>query len=221
MSAAQTSSRLGTAVSLAALSGYIDGIGFVFVGGYFVSFMSGNTTRAGVELVSGGFSTALLGGAIIAAFVGGVIVGTVIRRIWQDRSIDTGGFRSLLLVAAGIAVAAGLALADLRAAAAVTLAFAMGAVNTVLTHPGEPSYGITYMTGALVKVGEGIVDALRGGDRRAWLRYAALWVSIALGAIVGAGAYAVVGRSALWFAVGGALLVAAMVRPPRRARSAR
>lgn len=216
-----TPSRLGTAVSLAALSGYIDGIGFVFVGGYFVSFMSGNTTRAGVELVSGDLGTALLGGAIITTFVVGVIIGTLIQRVSHDRGLASGAFGSMLLVSVAIAGAAALALADLRAAAALTLAAAMGAVNTVLARPGEPSYGITYMTGALVKVGEGIVEAVRGGDKRGWLRYAVLWASIALGAVVGATAYGVVGRTALWFAVGGALLVAALLRPQRPARPAR
>jgi len=40
--------RLAIAVALAILAGYIDGIAFVYLGGYFVSFMSGNTTQSGV-----------------------------------------------------------------------------------------------------------------------------------------------------------------------------
>ena len=38
------------AVALAALAGCVDAIGFLSANGYFVSFMSGNTTRLGVAL---------------------------------------------------------------------------------------------------------------------------------------------------------------------------
>ncbi len=34
------------AIGLAALAGFVDGVGFLTAGGYFVSFMSGNTTAA-------------------------------------------------------------------------------------------------------------------------------------------------------------------------------
>lgn len=35
---------------LSSLAGYIDGIGFIHLGGLFVSFTSGNSTRLGVML---------------------------------------------------------------------------------------------------------------------------------------------------------------------------
>ena len=43
----------GIAVGLALLAGYIDALGFLSLGGYFVSFMSGNSTRSAVDLVQG------------------------------------------------------------------------------------------------------------------------------------------------------------------------
>src|SRR5690349_21813029 len=49
-------SRLLLAVALSALAGYVDGIGFLHLGGLFVSFMSGNSTRMGVSLADGGLA---------------------------------------------------------------------------------------------------------------------------------------------------------------------
>lgn len=40
------------AIALAALAGYVDAIGFLRLGGFFVSFMSGNSTRLAVGIAS-------------------------------------------------------------------------------------------------------------------------------------------------------------------------
>ncbi len=45
--------NIALACALSALAGYVDGIGFLHLGGLFVSFMSGNSTRMGVNLASG------------------------------------------------------------------------------------------------------------------------------------------------------------------------
>lgn len=56
------------------------------------------------------------------------------------------------------------------------------------------------MTGALVKLGQGVVTALTGGSRTAWLRYLVMWLAIATGATLGALAFTVGGVAALWLA---------------------
>lgn len=220
-------SRLAIAVLLAALAGYIDGIAFIYLGGYFVSFMSGNTTQSGVELAGGDLAAAGFGFAVIVAFVVGVMAGTAIRSPGRDRSW-------LLLLGIAVIIAVGAALASAApidpnavtgaALLAVTptaacLALGMGAVNTIFSGSGGPSLGITYMTGALVKIGEGIVGALRGGDRTGWLRYLALWLAIAVGAIGGATVYAVIGTVALWYAVVFAAAIAAVSSRVRASRN--
>jgi len=43
-------SRRQFAIALSGLAGFVDSVGFLSAGGYFVSFMSGNTTRLGVSL---------------------------------------------------------------------------------------------------------------------------------------------------------------------------
>jgi len=42
--------RQRLALGLAGLAGMVDATGFVVAGGYFTRFMSGNTTRMGVDL---------------------------------------------------------------------------------------------------------------------------------------------------------------------------
>src|SRR5882757_10886260 len=48
-----SSRNVALACALSALAGYVDGIGFIHLGGQFVSFMSGNSTRMGVSLADG------------------------------------------------------------------------------------------------------------------------------------------------------------------------
>src|SRR6202048_352862 len=45
--------NIALACALSALAGYVDAIGFLHLGGLFVSFMSGNSTRLGVSLAEG------------------------------------------------------------------------------------------------------------------------------------------------------------------------
>src|SRR5216683_1717023 len=81
--------NISLACALSALAGYVDGIGFLHLGGLFVSFMSGNSTRMGVSLAEGHWSSAseaLGGGArwgwapnllLWAALVAGSLCGAV------------------------------------------------------------------------------------------------------------------------------------------------
>src|SRR3546814_19780604 len=44
---------IAAAVLLAVLAGFVDAIAYISLGGFFASFMSGNTTRLGVGLATG------------------------------------------------------------------------------------------------------------------------------------------------------------------------
>ncbi len=61
------------AVFLSALAGFVDAMGFITLGGYFVSFMSGNSTKLAVSLGEGLVGTALTGAGIVVLFVIGVM----------------------------------------------------------------------------------------------------------------------------------------------------
>src|SRR6266403_3243045 len=70
--------NVALACALSALAGYVDAIGFLHLGGLFVAFMSGNSTRMGVSLAQGQWVTAAQALGLIALFVTGAAVGSLI-----------------------------------------------------------------------------------------------------------------------------------------------
>ena len=76
---------------------------------------------------------------------------------------------------------------------------------------GGAGLGLTYMTGALVKVGQLAAAALTGGRRWAWLPNLLLWAALVVGAVAGAQAYSWINLAAIWFAAGSALALSVIV----------
>ncbi len=191
------------AAALAALAGSVDALGFLELGGYFVSFMSGNTTRAGVDLAEGR-RAAVVAFGLVVAFVLGVVGGVFAGRLRPGTRRAT----VLLLVAVLLAAAALLAGAGRPRAAGAVMALAMGAENTIFQRSGEVSVGVTYMTGTLVKLGQRLADALLGGSRTAWVPYLQLWLAFVGGAVAGAWLHRHAGVGGLWCAASFAALLA-------------
>jgi len=174
--------RQRLALGLAGLAGLVDATGFVVAGGYFTSFMSGNTTRMGVELVERpALALAPLG--LVAAFLAGVIVGAVVGRRFAGRHK-----RVLLGLVAGVLTAgAGLLAAGPPVPFLALSAMAMGLANNVFVRAGEVTVGVTYMTGALVRFGQGIAARAAGEPLPSTRGYGLLWSALALGAATGGG----------------------------------
>jgi len=191
------------ATCLSALAGYVDAVGFVHLGGFFVSFMSGNSTRLGVGLVHGPSDGAIAAG-LIATFVSGVILGSLTGHLAGVRRRPA----VVALVAGLLASAAGFGAAGEPVLAAIAMALAMGAENAVFEMEGQVHIGLTYMTGTLVKLGQGITAALLGGDRFGWMPYLFLWLGLAAGGLAGAVTYSVLDIGALWIAAGVAAVLA-------------
>jgi uncharacterized membrane protein YoaK (UPF0700 family) len=193
------------ATALSALAGYVDAIGFITLGGFFVSFMSGNSTRLGVGLVSHSHDAWVAVG-LIAAFVLGVTAGSLAGQV-------AGAHRRpavLVGVAVLLALAAGSNSMGFGVITIAAMVFAMGAENAVFEADGEVHIGLTYMTGTLVKVGQRIATAMMGGDRLAWLPYLMLWIGLIAGACAGAALYPLYGMGTLWIAAGAAATLAAI-----------
>jgi uncharacterized membrane protein YoaK (UPF0700 family) len=199
--------NLALACALSALAGYVDAIGFLHLGGLFVSFMSGNSTRLGVYLSAGHWSNATEATGLIALFVLGAAAGSLIvstrSRLCQCWVLLT---EAVLLAAAALCYALGVAP---LAIAAIVLA--MGLENSVFQVDGGAGLGLTYMTGALVKVGQFAAAALTGGRRWAWLPNLLLWAAMVVGAICGALVYGWINLAAIWFAAGWALALSGIV----------
>src|SRR5882724_4644125 len=154
-----TSARnVALACALSALAGYVDGIGFIHLGGLFVSFMSGNSTRMGVSLAESHWHDAAQALGLIALFVIGAAVGSLI-------VLGRGANRQpwVLLVEAMLLAAAALCYAfGLPNGAIAAIVLAMGMENAVFQIDGGAGLGLTYVTGALVKVGQFAAEALTG-----------------------------------------------------------
>jgi uncharacterized membrane protein YoaK (UPF0700 family) len=203
------------AAGLSALAGFVDALGFTQLGGFFVSFMSGNSTRLGVGLANASATAAVAGGLIIT-FVLGVMVGS-----WLGLRSGTLRRFAVLALVSGL-LACGATLASLGAAwpAVLAMTLAMGAENAVFDRDGEVDIGLTYMTGALVKLGQRLVMALRGGPAWRWATSLMLWSGLVAGALLGALAHQQFGLQALWLAaVAAAFLtvIAARLDAGRRA----
>jgi uncharacterized membrane protein YoaK (UPF0700 family) len=194
--------RQGLAIAIAFLAGLVDTLGFLSGDRYFVSFMSGNTTRLAVDLATHP-GRAIMPALLIAGFVAGVAGGRIVAlRACTRRKVMLLGLVTLLLASAAAAHGAGAAGLSLAA-----MVLAMGAVNNSFQRDGTVAVGLTYMTGALVRLGQGIGGALIGVRQPGWGAYMLLWAGLLGGAVTGALLFTRLGGPALWLA---ALLAATL-----------
>lgn len=196
--------RRRLAIAAAALAGYVDAAGFLSADRYFVSFMSGNTTRLGVDLIAAPRSAAIPA-LLIAGFVMGVFGGALL-------AAKAGARRKFAVLALVAALLGGAALSPRIDLTLALLVLAMGALNNTFQRGGEVSVGLTYVTGALVRFGQGLAAKLSGTGGDGGLGWLLLWLGLALGAV--AGAYAMLSWPgiALWLAAGWALGLALFAR---------
>jgi uncharacterized membrane protein YoaK (UPF0700 family) len=193
--------NVALACALSALAGYVDGIGFLHLGGLFVSFMSGNSTRMGVSLAQGHWSNAAEALGLIALFVIGAAAGSLI-------VLGRGAHRQPLVLLAEALLLAAAALCHtfgLSNVAIAAIVLAMGLENAVFQIDGGGGLGLTYITGALVKVGQLAAAALTGGARWGWAPNLLLWAALVAGSVCGALAYHWLNLAAIWFAAAAAL----------------
>jgi uncharacterized membrane protein YoaK (UPF0700 family) len=186
------------AALLAAIAGMVDAIGFLRLGHVFVSYMSGNTTQFAVALGRGNVPEARAIAELIALFVLGAAIGQVLAH--------ASGRWHLSAVLAFVAIV--LVLAAAMATAPPLMVLAMGALNAAMHRAGNLGVSLTYVTGTLVKFGQGLGDFLVWRGRRLdWLAQATPWIGIVAGAATGGWLYSWIGGSALWFAAGAAALL--------------
>jgi uncharacterized membrane protein YoaK (UPF0700 family) len=168
-----------------------DAVG-LYVSGDFVSFMTGNTTRAAVSMQAGIYSHAVKLLFAIVAFVLGNAGGIVVAHKF-DRSI----FAVLAAVGSLVAIAA-LLRNEAVLAQFYLVVFAMGMVNAAVEHIEGLPIGLTYVTGALSRFGRGIGRFLLGDRSFDWSIQIVPWLGMISGAISGAVLGATLQSDALW-----------------------
>ncbi|MEU4646168.1 YoaK family protein [Nocardia fluminea] len=173
---------------LSILAGFIGAAAYTHSAGYFVTFMTGNTERA----VLGWFDNdqVLATGAItlLFSFGLGVFVASMLRRrLWRR-----GHYGASVVTTVALAVAAVVDYAldrtggqDVGFIPIAFVAFAVGALNTAFVKNGETSVPLSYATGTVVKLSQGIESHVSGGSARDWLGYGMQYAAFAVGALLG------------------------------------
>lgn len=183
------------AITLAVLAGYVDAIGLIASGGFFVSFMSGNSTRMAVGLVDPAINAAIAG-SLIAAFIFGVALGGVVGH--KARGLRHPAILAAMFILLSAAAVAQMALHHL--VCIILLAIGMGAANAMFEQNGDAGIGVTYMTGSVVRLGHALAGLILGQPRKGWLPYLILWLGFLVGAVLGGLCWVMLAGTAIWIA---------------------
>lgn len=180
---------------LTGAAGFIDAVGFIELGGYFVSFMSGNTTQGGAALIEGAWPVVLMSLALVALFFAGGVIANLLAlsNLRWGQTLVSGA------VLAGVAATLGLTFAGLPTSQTMlVLAATAGAQNAVLAAHGTVRLGATFVTGALYNAAQDLAFALHGKTPPwRWLQHLMIWLGLFAGAALGALLYKQVGINAL------------------------
>jgi len=210
----RTATGLALVGAISFLAGMTDATGLLLTGD-FVSFMTGNTTRAALALSQGNLYHAAVLISAIGAFVLGNAAGIVIAHVSERRIFVVLGCVGLVLALASVTTVQGLLLARFY-----MIVFAMGMVNAAVEHIEGLPIGLTYVTGALSRLGRGIGRWIIGDRHNEWTIQIVPWGGMVLGAIAGAVLTRQTGAHALWlvaiFAMALALAAMFIPRPLQR-----
>jgi uncharacterized membrane protein YoaK (UPF0700 family) len=173
---------------LAALAGVLGATAYTHSAGYFVTFMTGNAQRAVLGYFRGDVWLSVSAGLLMLCFVAGVVVASVCRRhFWVAHPHGPTVLTTVSLLAATVVgvIDDGWQEVNLDFAPILFVVVGIGALNTSFVKDGEVSVPLSYVTGTLVKLGQGIERHIAGGDVSDWLGYFLLFASFVVGATLG------------------------------------
>jgi uncharacterized membrane protein YoaK (UPF0700 family) len=173
---------------LAALAGVLGATAYTHSEGYFVTFMTGNAQRAVLGYFRDDVTLSVSAGVLMLCFVAGVVVASVCRRhFWVAHPHGPTVLTTLSLFAAMVLgfVDDGWQEVNLDFAPIMLVVFGVGALNTSFVKDGEVSVPLSYVTGTLVKMGQGIERHIAGGNVTEWLGHFLLVASFVVGAAFG------------------------------------
>jgi uncharacterized membrane protein YoaK (UPF0700 family) len=173
---------------LAVLAGVLGATAFTHSAGYFVTFMTGNAQRAVLGYFRDDVTLSISAGLLMLCFVAGVVVASVCRRhFWVAHPHGPTVLTTLSLFAAMVfgIIDDGWEEVNLDFVPIMLVVFGVGALNTSFVKDGEVSVPLSYVTGTLVKMGQGIERHIAGGNVTEWLGYFLLVASFVVGAAFG------------------------------------
>jgi uncharacterized membrane protein YoaK (UPF0700 family) len=173
---------------LAVLAGVLGATAFTHSAGYFVTFMTGNAQRAVLGYFRDDVLLSVTAGLLLLCFVAGVVTASWCRRhFWVAHPHGPTVLTTFCLVGAtALDIVVGRwDTSQLDFTPIMLVVFGIGALNTSFVKDGEVSIPISYVTGTLVKMGQGIERHIAGGRAADWLGYFLLFASFVLGATVG------------------------------------
>ncbi|PZQ85986.1 MAG: DUF1275 domain-containing protein [Ancylobacter novellus] len=187
------------------IAGFVDAVGYAHLGGLFLSFMSGNSTRLGMQMAIGNWHVVGLAATVIGCFLGGAFLGTLIADATRDWKLVAILSAEVALFALAVVLTAdGAGFVDM-----LPVAVAMGMQNSVHQIIAGADIGKSFVTGALFGLGQSLARMLSGkSNPKEAAAYASSWASFVLGALIGTLLLAAVGLSMTL--VGGGLLLAAL-----------
>jgi uncharacterized membrane protein YoaK (UPF0700 family) len=215
--------KMLVALLLTFSSGLVDIVGYLGVFHFFTAHLTGTTVQLGHNLAARDWADMFAAVSIVAAFVGGSIVGRVLIEIGSRKRIRriasaTLTIEALLLVAA---IRMPSSFTKTPYAGVALLACAMGIQTATLTGIGPLTVHTTFVTGMLNKIAQLIshvgfraYDMAREKPRQSGTRrdqrrdiqmaifLFVIWLFYVAGAVAGTWTFGVLGLSSLFVAVG-------------------
>lgn len=209
--------------SLATIAGAVNGAGF-YVAGHYTSHMTGTISLLSDALALGDLEQSAVALAVIASFVAGAAVSTVLINRAQRR-LPNGAYAFSLLAEAALLFLGGLievlAPEPMRAPLLIlSLSFIMGLQNAIVTRVSNARVRTTHVTGMVTDIGIELGqlldrrlsprdDGVAAADRRKLALHIPTVCGFLVGGILGVIGYRMIG--ALLLPVAGSLLIAIAV----------
>ena len=177
--------RYGLGLVLTAVAGWVAAVGFLEIGGLYVSFVSGNTVQIGLNVERAYWPLVTRSGTAVGLFILGSVCGGLVQMGSPRWSPPV----TLLIEAVAIATGAYLLwmLPDWPHALIACLAFGMGLQNHAVAKSRQDGAGTTFVTGVLFRAGDAFARRLAGRDRTGlWIASLVVAAAFAAGAAGGA-----------------------------------
>lgn len=174
-------------IVLAMLAGSIGAAAWTHTAGWYVTFMTGNSERMVLEHFHGRHLLGVSALASILLFVFGAFVATLGRLyVWRKSS------HGATMLTTGAVYAAWIMdqLTDdagerFGFVPVLALAFGLGALNTSISRGNQVAMPLSYVTGTLVKLGQGLALHASKMQRWVWVAQAATYAGFVSGVAIG------------------------------------